>query len=995
PDMAPPPLVPVLNELHCAEGWAELATVDGRGGVLEGWWLSDRAVAPDRRVDLTGLALPAGGFVTVDVQATLPGWCDSGFVYLGDPAGVPRAEVDVRGLPAVGSWGRLPDRDGPWQATAPTPGAPNRPVQLGRPVLNEVDCQGRDWIELYNPTEAPVDLAGWAVTDDPARPERAYPLAGALAPGAFASVRQADGGEGFDFGIGCGGERVVLLDPQGAEADGVEVPALLDDTTWGRLPDGLGDWAVTAPTRGEPNVRHVDPTDAFFDPLVMHTLAIEVGAAGRTRLDADPRQYVGGLVTIDGGEPLPAGVRLKGRIGSFRPLDRKSGFKLNFDFGLNGGRFLGIEKLAVNNMVQDRSKTHEFAAYALFRAMGVASPRVSYARVTFNGEDFGLYLLLEIIDGPALDRWFPSTTHMYEGAYGQDLFAQHVPDLDKDQGDLDRGQLWRLVDLLDETPLDEAFEATLDLIHWPQVVNMMATELWIAHWDGYAPTRNNYYLHFDGDERLSLMPWGTDQTFVRNMTFYEGRGRLKDVCLADADCRALWDQALVEVAILVGALELEAQVGALGAWLRPHFEADPRREHSPEQMDSEVTRTQTFLRNRGASLQPLIDCVLAEDQDADDDGASCLVDCDDQDPSRFPGALDVCGDGVDQDCSGFADDHPDCPDCQPVLRGAHRYLVCPTPRTWEEAQARCLAENSQVLILDTDEEARWIHGEAQRRRGQPYWIGLTDGAVDGDFRWVDGTRPGLTRWLNGQPNGGADEACVVMSQGDAGAWQDRACDERRGTVCEDVCLGDPDPDGDGVTACAGDCAPEDPTAFPGAQELCGNAVDEDCDDEVDDGDRCPQCEIFETRGRAYRVCRSGRDWAQARAECQALGQDLVVLNNRQEHDDVLGIAFARANPVWIGLGDHAEEGHFVWLDGTDPVWAPWRPNEPNDFQTGEDCTQAYPNGWNDLWCDRPLAFVCETPCDPATDADGDGIMGCGADCDDGDPLVGAECPPAP
>lgn len=161
---------------------------------------------------------------------------------------------------------------------------------------------------------------------------------------------------------------------------------------------------------------------------------------------------------------------------------------------------------------------------------------------------------------------------------------------------------------------------------------------------------------------------------------------------------------------------------------------------------------------------------------------------------------------------------------------------------------------------------------------------------------------------------------------------------------------------------------------------------------MDDGDRCPQCEVFELRGRTYRVCRSGRDWAQARGECQALGQDLVVLNNRQEHDDVLGRAFQRAGSVWIGLGDHAEEGTFVWLDGTAPAWAPWRPNEPNDFQTGEDCTQAYPNGWNDLWCDRPLAFVCETPCDPATDADADGVMGCGGDCDDDDPAVGVECP---
>ena len=39
------------------------------------------------------------------------------------------------------------------------------------------------------------------------------------------------------------------------------IPELLDDTTWGRLPDGVGDWQVTGPTRGEPNAPAVDPAD--------------------------------------------------------------------------------------------------------------------------------------------------------------------------------------------------------------------------------------------------------------------------------------------------------------------------------------------------------------------------------------------------------------------------------------------------------------------------------------------------------------------------------------------------------------------------------------------------------------------------------------------------------------------------------------------------------------------------------------------------------------
>lgn len=47
----------------------------------------------------------------------------------------------------------------------------------------------------------------------------------------------------------------------------------------------------------------------------------------------------------------------------------------------------------------------------------------------------------------------------------------------------------------------------------------------------------------------------------------------------------------------------------------------------------------------------------------DDDGdgfSECAGDCDDADPSINPGALEVCGDGVDQDCDGKSDAEPPC-----------------------------------------------------------------------------------------------------------------------------------------------------------------------------------------------------------------------------------------------------------------------------------------------------------------------------------------------
>jgi len=46
--------------------------------------------------------------------------------------------------------------------------------------------------------------------------------------------------------------------------------------------------------------------------------------------------------------------------------------------------------------------------------------------------------------------------------------------------------------------------------------------------------------------------------------------------------------------------------------------------------------------------------------DMDSDGFLACDDCDDTDGSLFPGNPEVCDDGNDQDCSGEADDGPDC-----------------------------------------------------------------------------------------------------------------------------------------------------------------------------------------------------------------------------------------------------------------------------------------------------------------------------------------------
>ena len=71
---------------------------------------------------------------------------------------------------------------------------------------------------------------------------------------------------------------------------------------------------------------------------------------------------------------------------------------------------------------------------------------------------------------------------------------------------------------------------------------------------------------------------------------------------------------------------------------------------------------------------------------------------------------------------------------------------------------------------------------------------------------------------------------------------------------------------------------------------------------------------------------------------------------------------------WIGFNDIANEGAFVWFDGTKSSYTNWRSGEPNNSQytsTGEDCTSKIKASgvWNDVPCHWKLnGFACKALC---------------------------------
>jgi len=485
-------------------------------------------------------------------------------------------------------------------------------------VLNEVNCEGTDWVELVNTASVEADLSGWLLTDDPLTKNKAdHRLvlpAGTTLP-AYGRRSFEKGAGGFPFGISCGDDTIRLAASATATTtvDDVVVPALpAGATTWGRVPDGTGAWRGTLASRDAPNVAApdgaADPEEqlaAVLDPATVSGIDLQIPTESRAGLAVDPGTYQPATFTLTAGSavhgPYAVGVRLKGHL-SQRGLDGKAAFKVKFNFTVPGQRFLGLEALVLNNMVQDPSMVRELLAYTFARSLGIPAPRTGYAFVTVDGDPFGVYLSLEPVDAVLLARWYPTTGHLYEGEYGSDV----VPGLDGlelDEGDDDRSDLADLVDRAAGGGLgwDERVAAVADL---DEMTLMWAMERYMGHWDGYAsdlngPTSpNNYYLHSDGAGVFTLLPWGTDGTWWMSLAPAGGGGRLFAGCLTDPACQDRYRSAIEVVKARAGDLDLRGLAGDTAAMLRPWQILDPRRESTLDEADATLDVVRGFLVDR-------------------------------------------------------------------------------------------------------------------------------------------------------------------------------------------------------------------------------------------------------------------------------------------------------------------------------------------------------------------------------------------------------------
>jgi hypothetical protein len=130
-----------------------------------------------------------------------------------------------------------------------------------------------------------------------------------------------------------------------------------------------------------------------------------------------------------------------------------------------------------------------------------------------------------------------------------------------------------------------------------------------------------------------------------------------------------------------------------------------------------------------------------------------------------------------------------------------RYLTL-IEGSFTHAQASADAVSRRGRLAGFPDSTDFIRMAAKARKTtQSYlWLGLSDAATEGTWLWTDGSTPTYTRWLNGQPDGGAAENHAVLME-NSNQWADAAAGfVASGYLFERVGL-DPlatDTDGDGL-----------------------------------------------------------------------------------------------------------------------------------------------------------------------------------------------------
>ena len=193
----------------------------------------------------------------------------------------------------------------------------------------------------------------------------------------------------------------------------------------------------------------------IFDTSYVHSIDIVMDSDDWQSFieNAESEEYALCSLVIDGETISNCAIRAKGNtsLSNVKQYgNNRYSFKVEFDHYDDALNYYGLDKLVLNNNIQDNTLMKDYLTYRMMAYMGVDAPLVSYVYVTVNGEDFGLYLAIEGIEESFLER-----------NYGTDYGELYKPDSQSMGGGRGNGKDFDMQNFADENGFNFDFDENM------------------------------------------------------------------------------------------------------------------------------------------------------------------------------------------------------------------------------------------------------------------------------------------------------------------------------------------------------------------------------------------------------------------------------------------------------------------------------------------------------------------------------------------------------
>jgi len=275
-----------------------------------------------------------------------------------------------------------------------------------------------------------------------------------------------------------------------------------------------------------------NPGDSLFNSSIIHNINITFAQPNwwdslmYYKMYADSfnlgTQSMMGNVIIDGTLVDSVGVKLKGNS-SFGFPGQKKPIKLELNEYVSGKKYDGLKTLNLNNNMLDPTMMREKLALDFLNKKGLAAPRCTYARVSYNGQYVGLYKLVEAIDKTFLKTHFSNNGgNLFKGdpmgtlnwidnnpASYYPYYELHTNEIVNDWSDL-----VNFIDNINNTPPPDFYDTLETNLNTTTFIHQWAARNLFADLDAYFHAPHNYYVyHNTATNKFEWNTWDVSVSF--------------------------------------------------------------------------------------------------------------------------------------------------------------------------------------------------------------------------------------------------------------------------------------------------------------------------------------------------------------------------------------------------------------------------------------------------------------------------------------------------